>query len=157
MYKKELCKFRWRIAMVHLPCMHRTLGSAPALQQMCVAFQAAYLNHCPHYNSPPPVLPHLSRKQGGPGPHGPIPAQSYVLVCNMSMVVTSQDCCQMKQCFQKALGPLRSLVPTAARFLCRRLLPSRLGKGLVAGPAHSAFSVALVPACPVDGSWCPVG
>lgn len=35
--------------------------------------------------------------------------------------------------------------------------PQGFGKGPVPGTAHSAFSVALAPACPMNGSSCPVG
>lgn len=113
-------------------------GLSPALQH-AYDFWGAYFNHCTHYNLPP-VLPHISRKQG-PGPHCPILAQSCVLVCNMSMAVTSQDSCQMKQCFQKAPSPLGRLgnwYTTAARFHSVSY-PSALGCGPDNHPGKAEF------------------
>lgn len=52
MYTKELCKFRWRIAVVPLSHMHKSLGFNPALQQMRMTSWGAYLNHGTHYITP---------------------------------------------------------------------------------------------------------
>lgn len=113
-------------------------GLSPALQH-AYDFWGAYFNHCTHYNLPP-VLPHISRKQG-PGPHCPILAQSCVLVCNMSMAVTSQDCCQMSNVFRKLPAHWEGWVIGTLLLLdfILSLTPSALGCGPDNHPGKAEF------------------
>lgn len=86
MYIKELCKFRWRI--VWYPCLTCTrLWAPPSTAANAYELLGSVFKPL-HSLQPPSAATHKQGKRG-PEPQGPVPAQSYILVCHMSVVVTS--------------------------------------------------------------------
>ena len=120
-------------------------------QLLSISAPVLYLQPC-FSQSPPSLKPLLyqsrrqdpevsfSRKQG-PGPHCPILAQSCVLVCNMSMAVTSQDCCQMSNVFRKLPAHWEGWVIGTLLLLdfILSLTPSALGCGPDNHPGKAEF------------------